>query len=116
MEPGLAKALVAKNHELEDFFDLKEMEFEAKDGENVINEVQPTILCRDIIELMNYVAKERDSSHDYLTMISCDNGGGFLKFGLNMVESEEMKSPQNAVSFISVPLWTLLSHDPLLDL
>ena len=89
IEPGFTKKLVENDKLYKDYFEIKEFEFETKDGSL---EVLPAFVCTDLLALTKRVLQDRGYEIDHtLCKFQIDKGQGYLKFVYSVVDLSESK-------------------------
>lgn len=90
VEPNLKKKLHENNHKLDDWFEIKFLDFVKKE-KNVVIEKTPrwTVVCNDVDTLIQHIIKQRNYTDDgNLIRIGIDGGRGFLKVCLSVFPLE----------------------------
>lgn len=90
IEKNLKRKLSEKIHTLDDFFKIKNFDFES--GKNNITSTRKgSICCNDLDGLIEFVTKKRGLSI-FNCVFGIDGGGGFLKLCLTIQSPPEMDS------------------------
>ena len=84
IESGFTKILSELDKLYLEYFEIKEFEFENKDG---IFELLPAFVCKDLLAFTKRVNKDRNYDIDHtLCKFGIDKGQGFLKFTYSIVD------------------------------
>ena len=85
-----AKIVQEKNHQLDNFFELRKLVYRREDKDTKIakNIEQSTIVCSDLPALIehNLQKRQREEGEPLLIKISIDGSGGFLKVCLSIFD------------------------------
>ena len=87
IEPHLKLSLNARDHELDEFFDVKYIDFIRQEGGTTI-EATPrwAVICKNVSSLIRKITTSRGYTSDTLIKIGIDGGGGFFKISLSVVQ------------------------------
>lgn len=87
VEPNLKKGLQRIDHQLDSFFEAKEMEFLIKQNNVITGRVTRwTVMCNNINGLIARIKEDREycEMEDILIKFGIDGGGGFMKVCLSL--------------------------------
>ena len=89
IEKNAFKAIQEKNHQLENFFQLRKLVYRREDKDTKIpkNIELPTIVCSELPAMIEQILQKRERDREsVLIKISIDGGGGFLKVCLSIFD------------------------------
>ena len=87
IEKGAKQSLYEKNHSLDEFFDLRLLEYTETSSMSGKLKQEWTVICRDLESFIDFVIQERGLQSDsVLIKIGIDGGGGFLKCCLSIFD------------------------------
>lgn len=92
MEAHSHKKVVDATHQLDKFFEVKEMEFSVKVGKTSVSKkvLKPVVVVKDAKALFKHLRENMDLDEGHtLLKIGIDDGQGFLKFCLLIVNVEK---------------------------
>ena len=92
VEPNLLQKNHAKNHLLDDYFEIKTLSFHQilKETKAVENIERPVVLCKDLQGFVDFIIETRNLDSSKVSLrIGLDGGGGFIKICLSVFNPED---------------------------
>ena len=92
VEKNSFKTIQQRNHQLDKFFELRQLVYKREDKNKITKNVEvPTVVCSNLSDLIEKVMQERQrkDGDSILIKISIDGGGGFLKFGTSIFDIDD---------------------------
>ena len=101
VESNLREKLHEANHQLDEFFEVRQLVYRREDKEKKIEENfhQTTIVCSNLSGLIGVILEKRQRMEEdsLLIRIGIDSGGGFLKICLSVFHIDDPYSKSNSL-------------------
>ena len=91
IESGLLEKNHIKNHQLDDYFEIRNLSFHQTDKETKVVETieRPTVVCKDLSGFIDFIIEARNLDPKSVALrIGLDGGGGFIKVCLSVFDPE----------------------------
>ena len=88
IESEMKMKIMHKNHELDDFFEHRMLDYKVLNKETKSEETisQHTIVCSNLASLVDKIIEKRKLNNSAMIRIGLDGGGGFIKLVLSVFE------------------------------
>ena len=79
IEPGLKNTLNNSGKIFEDFFELKNVEMEVKQDDELVTKSMPLVVCKDVDEFVEEIKRKRNIQNPVKLKFGADGGGKSMK-------------------------------------